>query len=84
MEMTNEEMDIVKNESKDLKNDRHSNRLYPTSVFDKAIIKEDENEVTYSRKKLVRIMLGHLPQNQNEIENYIEAEIAPLNKINII
>lgn len=82
--MTNEEMEIVKNESEAVKGNRHSNRLYPTSAFDKAIIKEDENEVTYSRKKLVRIMLCHLPQNEDEIENYIEAEIVPLNKINIV
>jgi len=41
--MTNEEMEIVKNESEAVKSDRHSNRLYPTSAFDKAIIKEDEN-----------------------------------------
>jgi len=57
------------------KDAKHTERLYP-SELDGAIV--NENPLTYSKHKLMQIMLNEISDDLGAIEEYIDEEIKPL------
>ena len=67
-------------ETQAVKNTRHLSRLYPSNIFDKAITKETKKSITYSRKHVVKLLLGRITITTAEVEEYLDREIVPLAK----
>lgn len=69
------DIEKVEMEPQAVKDDRHSNRLYPIEL-DQAIVNEDP--LIYSRAKLIQILLNEFPEDIEVIEAYIHKELEPL------
>lgn len=68
-----EELEKVPQAEKDA---RHTERLYPSDVFDQAIV--SDSPLTYSKHKLMQIMLNEISDDLGVIEDYINEEIKPI------